>query len=732
MKRLTLKLFMLCTLAAPLFAQPEIGGGACTSGSLSGAYAISVTGRQVTAAGTFTNAFQAIGSATFDGLNKVSLALTADTPKAVSSTLTWSGTYSIQANCAGAITITAGANAVFNLVVYNNGLNFLITGSDAAYYYSGSGSSDVCSSDLALLSGSYVLNGTGYGLSGTNVSGVTDADGVLQFDGKGKVTANVNLYAGGNAASAITSTGSYSVASSCLGSASLTDSKGNSYSMSLSINSGNATADTDLLATFAQAQKFMIDGAAHTVTADTCNASFLSGTYPLTLGGRAISSAGSFSGSFQGNGIATFDGLGKVTLSGTTNTNLATGKAFNYSGNYSIPATCSGIVTITTPNAGTFGLTVWNLGKNFNIVGMDATYVYSGSGSVTRPNLCGTATLSGEYVYDASGFILSGGAQSGVGDESGFFQFDGQGNMTAIYLITPRTPGTFTATGTYTVGANCLGSASLMDSSGKTNSLTFSILNLYGQAFDLIEANTQFVRSGAGHVPFANPTQSIGNVASYVVNYTPPGSVFVLFGDGLAAKAISATNTPLPTTLGTTSVTVNGEPAPLFYVDPGQIDAQMPWDIPGGTLATVIVKNGSTASNATAVYVPATGTPGISFYSTNRAVVANQDNSINSPTAAAAVGDQVVAYFTGGGPVNAAGKLTSGAPAPNGLSPVTGDATVTVGGQQAVIKYIGLTPGAIGLYQVNFIVPALPKGTYPVIITIAGTASNNPVMTISN
>src|SRR5579871_3524847 len=156
MKRLTLKLFMLCTLAAPLFAQPEIGGGACTSGSLSGAYAISVTGRQVTAAGTFTNAFQAIGSATFDGLNKVSLALTADTPKAVSSTLTWSGTYSIQANCAGAITITAGANAVFNLVVYNNGLNFLITGSDAAYYYSGSGSTPPAACSTALLSGQSV------------------------------------------------------------------------------------------------------------------------------------------------------------------------------------------------------------------------------------------------------------------------------------------------------------------------------------------------------------------------------------------------------------------------------------------------------------------------------------------------------------------------------------------------------------------------------------------------
>ena len=125
-------------------------------------------------------------------------------------------------------------------------------------------------------------------------------------------------------------------------------------------------------------------------------------------------------------------------------------------------------------------------------------------------------------------------------------------------------------------------------------------------------------------------------------------------------------------------------------------------------------------------------TPGISVYPSNRAVVVNQDNSVNSPSAAASVGDEVVAYFTGGGPVQAAGKLVTGSPTPNGLSPVTGNSTVTVGTATATIKYIGLTPGSIGLYQVNFIVPQLAKGTYNVIINIAGYASNNPVMTISN
>jgi uncharacterized protein (TIGR03437 family) len=91
-----------------------------------------------------------------------------------------------------------------------------------------------------------------------------------------------------------------------------------------------------------------------------------------------------------------------------------------------------------------------------------------------------------------------------------------------------------------------------------------------------------------------------------------------------------------------------------------------------------------------------------------------------------------VVYFTGGGPVQASGTLTAGDPSPAGLSPVEGDHSITVGGASATVVYMGLTPGSVGLYQANFIVPQVAKGTYPVVITIAGQASNNPVMTVSN
>ena len=58
--------------------------------------------------------------------------------------------------------------------------------------------------------------------------------------------------------------------------------------------------------------------------------------------------------------------------------------------------------------------------------------------------------------------------------------------------------------------------------------------------------------------------------------------------------------------------------------------------------------------------VPGTAVPGMAFYGSNQAVVQNQNLSVNSPTSPAPAGETVVDYFTGGGPVQAAGPAGYG------------------------------------------------------------------------
>jgi uncharacterized protein (TIGR03437 family) len=736
-----LSFLVAALMATPILAQTEIGGGACTSSSLNGTYALSMSGRQVSSAGAFTSVLQADGSATFDGLSTVTIAVSENTNQAVGTSLNWSGTYSVQSNCAALVTITSGGSATLNVMVFNQGKDFLMAGNDATYSYTGNGATQSATQptgcSTATLSGAYTFNGTGFALSTNTVSGASDGAGLLQFDGQGNVTANITSSNVGAAGSPLALTGTYTLGTNCIGAATLSDSSSHSYTMSFSIYSLTAT-NTNFYASLARSGNLLLTGGGHIISAQpaagTCSNSTLNGTYSLILSGRGISAAGNFAGSYQGIGTATFDGSGNVTLAGTVNTNVAQGKAFSYAGTYSLPSSCSGTLTVTTTSSTTFTLLAWSGGSQYDIVGADGNYVYSGSGNNSEPVGCAAATLSGAYTFTGSGFTLSGTTQNGSEDEAGVLQFDGQGKVTATYKDTQSgaTPASLTASGTYTAAFSCLASATLADSSGNSQTLNFVIGGLHGETLDMLAASSQFVRTGTAHSAFTNPSQAIGNVASYAYSATPPGSVFALFGQNLATRSAGATTTTLPTELLTTTVTVNGEMAPLFYVDPMQIDAQMPWDIPGNSVATVIVTNGTSVSNAAAIYVPATGTPGIAVFGNNRAVVVNANGSVNTGSAPAAVGDEVVAYFTGGGPVQATGKLVTGAPAPGSLSPVTGNNSVTVGGVQANVVYMGLTPGSIGLYQANFDVPAVAKGAFPVVITIAGQASNNPVMNVSN
>src|SRR5258708_1004448 len=87
-----------------------------------------------------------------------------------------------------------------------------------------------------------------------------------------------------------------------------------------------------------------------------------------------------------------------------------------------------------------------------------------------------------------------------------------------------------------------------------------------------------------GCLPFAfaqTPQIASGGIVNAASWSSPvaPGALIAIFGTNLANREQSA-STPLPFTLGGTSLAINGIPAPLAFVSPGQINAQVPSSLP--------------------------------------------------------------------------------------------------------------------------------------------------------
>src|SRR4029077_6594982 len=81
-------------------------------------------------------------------------------------------------------------------------------------------------------------------------------------------------------------------------------------------------------------------------------------------------------------------------------------------------------------------------------------------------------------------------------------------------------------------------------------------------------------------IPFQGPqvkqtAVGAGNAASGKQSYAP-GMVLSVYGTNLGASAQAATAIPLPFILEGFEAFVDGVPAPLYYVAPGQVNIQIP------------------------------------------------------------------------------------------------------------------------------------------------------------
>jgi uncharacterized protein (TIGR03437 family) len=234
--------------------------------------------------------------------------------------------------------------------------------------------------------------------------------------------------------------------------------------------------------------------------------------------------------------------------------------------------------------------------------------------------------------------------------------------------------------------------------------------------FQATGTTPQFIEVPVAFVVGASAAISIGGVTNGA-SFKPvfaPGMILSVFGTQLAPAVQLAGGLPLPTTMSGVSATVNGVAAPLYYVSPGQVNLQIPYETGSGPAVVGVNNNGQVASF---VFSVAPTAPGIFADGTSALV----------PAGSGKRGDILSLFMTGEGVVSP--------PLPNGASPFSATpvsllpqptlpVSVTIGGVPAAIAFIGIPPGLAGTTQINFVIPpGAPLGVQPIVVTAGGVVS---------
>lgn len=255
-----------------------------------------------------------------------------------------------------------------------------------------------------------------------------------------------------------------------------------------------------------------------------------------------------------------------------------------------------------------------------------------------------------------------------------------------------------------------------------------------------VPVDFQVVAKGAPFIPYQGVLDDAIFKAGDAIS---PGDIVALFGEQLLFDTPpAAPSAPLPTTLGGVQVTVNGEPAPLYYVSYFQVNFQIPADIPAGTAVVELKRGDGSASNLSSIEVVPRA-PRLLLLDGTYGAIVNQDFSLPMPsgtfgayqTHPAHEGDALTIYAIGLGTTTPG--VASGQPAPSStLANLNTMPTVVFGGGitgvNATPFFAGLTPTASGLYQVNVIIPpGVAKGdNVSVSLVFPDSASNAAAIAI--
>src|SRR6185437_1198464 len=197
-----------------------------------------------------------------------------------------------------------------------------------------------------------------------------------------------------------------------------------------------------------------------------------------------------------------------------------------------------------------------------------------------------------------------------------------------------------------------------------------------------------------------------------------------IYGSNLASQT-TLWNNDFPLSLGGTSVTVNGKPAYILFVSPGQINLQAPDDSATGTVTVVVT---TAAGSATSMVTLGQASPSFSLLDSKHvAGIILRDNgsgaygngtydilgptgtTLGYPTVAAKPGDSVVLFGFGFGPTTPhvpAGQVYSG------QARMANELSLYIANAQVKNTFAGIS--SAGLYQINLRIPnGLGTGDVP-------------------
>ncbi len=282
--------------------------------------------------------------------------------------------------------------------------------------------------------------------------------------------------------------------------------------------------------------------------------------------------------------------------------------------------------------------------------------------------------------------------------------------------------------------ANQTWTASVFPNNNTTSWLTLSQLSGSGAAQINLQADGSALEAGVYRamiviqsqnatpqfwsvpVMFINgPTSSGMNIstATNAFSYQPsasPGMLLSVFGSQLANSTAANTNTVVYSLAGV-SATINGIPAPIQFVSPGQVNLQIPYSVGAGPSAVGINNNGQVAGFQ---FQLAPAAPGI--------LTDGSGNAIAIDTISRATGASIL--LTGAGDVSPAYPIGIDEPfffSTQAQNPILSVA-VTVGGITVPVQIANRV--AAGIIEVNFALPAsIPSGAQPAVVTIGSTSS---------